>query len=755
MIKRIAPFLFLGIFLFSYHTADAISFKGIFNKIFGKTEQTIKDVPLGANAYEATREETPTLQIAPTADTEVEVKTITPTKETSTISTPVKTPTVSTFKVLRVGMTGDKDVAVMQTKLIALGYLKEGNATGNFATLTEAAVKAFQKASSLSVTGVVDEKTSGALSKAASAQTFTTGGIKPIKPTLTLPTLTAATPSLSIKVSKGTPAAQNIAAGTKSVAFVKYDFTANNTAATVTEIYVASNPTGTFSNLENLRILTDVDQYGAKVITPPGNANVNDPVARFYGSLSIPAGQTKTITVVADVKATATPGTVLALSVAGHQVSPLIQSTYGTQPTGNPFTITAAPTPVATGSIVVGGRNQNGPFNDVFKSSTPGVWTLASANSTTSSKWSGRGDMATAYFKNKYWVIAGDNSTQDVWNSADGITWTQAPAPNFSGHGEIQAVVANNKLYIIAGKKLSSSNNQASVFSTADGVTWTTETTNAEFGARIGYMFAAHDGKLFVIGGHNGTTGGVGSLSSEVWMSSTLPAGCTSIVGYSNTTGQPCSTVVPLGKNWTKIRDGAGWGPLARAKALSFNGKLYVIGGEKMTGSSVARSAKVWTSLDGVAWTLLNTSIPSVVTTMNHIDVAAIGNKLWMSDFQLSNGAQNKVWSSSDAITWNLESSNAAWSPRYGYKIIAGEANQTSTACTVNSFVASPTTIQSGQAATLSWTTSGCTSVTINGVPRTLSGSMSTGSLTSNMAYGILGVGTNSSSTANAYVTVQ
>jgi hypothetical protein len=59
---------------------------------------------------------------------------------------------------LKYGMDGNTEIQILQTYLIAEGYL-EGTPNGSFYTATQAAVKKFQKAKGLSETGIVDVQT--------------------------------------------------------------------------------------------------------------------------------------------------------------------------------------------------------------------------------------------------------------------------------------------------------------------------------------------------------------------------------------------------------------------------------------------------------------------------------------------------------------------------------------------------------------------------------------------------------------------
>ena len=77
--------------------------------------------------------------------------------------------------------------------------------------------------------------------------------------------------------------------------------------------------------------------------------------------------------------------------------------------------------------------------------------------------------------------------------------------------------------------------------------------------------------------------------------------------------------------------------------------------------------------------------------------------------------------------------------------------------CTINSFSANPTTVNSGNSSTLSWSTSNCNNVTIlpaiNNVPTT--GSTSTGSLSQTTTFTLYAYGTNGNPTAQTTVVVQ
>lgn len=81
------------------------------------------------------------------------------------------------YRTLRQGDSGE-DVAYMQRRLIELGYLA-GEADGQFGSATLAAVKAFQKANSLTVDGVAGTKTFGVLLSDAAIRAEQTPAVPP------------------------------------------------------------------------------------------------------------------------------------------------------------------------------------------------------------------------------------------------------------------------------------------------------------------------------------------------------------------------------------------------------------------------------------------------------------------------------------------------------------------------------------------------------------------------------------------------
>ena len=115
-------------------------------------------------------------------------------------------------------------------------------------------------------------------------------------------------------------------------------------------------------------------------------------------------------------------------------------------------------------------------YNDVYSSPDGKSWTLVSPHA----GWSPRGlIIGNVVFAGKIWVIGGgtyDVRTylNDVWNSADGVNWTQvaASAP-WAGRQYHNIAVFDNKIWVVAGGTAQSEGGSTDVWYSTDGHSWT------------------------------------------------------------------------------------------------------------------------------------------------------------------------------------------------------------------------------------------------------------------------------------------
>jgi hypothetical protein len=150
---------------------------------------------------------------------------------------------------------------------------------------------------------------------------------------------------------------------------------------------------------------------------------------------------------------------------------------------------------------VIGGAASN----SVWKSSDGAIWTLA----VSSAPFTPRFMHAALVFADKMWVIGGGSDMMnpifqynDVWNSEDGITWTQVTSSAaFSPRLAFASAVYDNKMWVIGGA--ASGGNLNDVWFSEDGALWIRATADAGFSTTFGHASVNFNSKLWVIGGAN------------------------------------------------------------------------------------------------------------------------------------------------------------------------------------------------------------------------------------------------------------
>lgn len=114
----------------------------------------------------------------------------------------------------------------------------------------------------------------------------------------------------------------------------------------------------------------------------------------------------------------------------------------------------------------------------------------------------------------------------------------------------------------------------------------------------------------------------------------------------------------------------APWVPRDSAGEVTFNGKMYLLGGWVDSYKPVLRS--VWRTTDGRDWERLTNEAP-----WDHADLSAslvFKERMWLiggwADGRLPRArASNQVWSSTDGIVW--QSSAAPWTARVGVAAVS------------------------------------------------------------------------------------
>jgi len=273
--------------------------------------------------------------------------------------------------------------------------------------------------------------------------------------------------------------------------------------------------------------------------------------------------------------------------------------------------------------------------------------------STDSPGWSSRWGHATLVYDNKMWVITGGMSsgyTNDVWNSTDGINWTQVRADGaangFPGRVLPAAVVYDNKMWIMGGVwGDDGSGYKNDVWYSADGVSWTQATSNAGWVGRKGHGAVVFDNKMWIAGGRleSGVPcpSGSGPYCDDVWYSTN-------------------------GSDWTKATDNPGWKARFRQGFVAHDNKMWVMG-----GSDGTYQKDVWYSSDGANWTRATSNADWEARTSITPLTLVYDDKIWIlggytkSDCGSGSRYCRDIWNSSDGEDWTEVTSLAEWTSRY------------------------------------------------------------------------------------------
>ncbi|MDD2716054.1 MAG: DUF5050 domain-containing protein [Candidatus Wallbacteria bacterium] len=262
-------------------------------------------------------------------------------------------------------------------------------------------------------------------------------------------------------------------------------------------------------------------------------------------------------------------------------------------------------------------------------------WVLARTNA----DWNPRWGQSSQLFKGNLWVLGGcDNSgvNNDVWTSADGVNWSQAPAAAWSTRKSFSSLVFNGELWVLGGSNSTGNTLTNDVWHTADGTNWS-QNADAAWPKRYGHGSLVFNGKIWVLGGITKTITNLDLYANDVWYSSD-------------------------GLNWSQATAAASWSGRGGFQSLVFGGRIWVIGGTD--GTSLKKD--VWSSADGVNWTQATApwSARCWHTSM------VFGNKLWVMGGCVNYPSatrflKNDVWNSADGVNWTQVTDNATWDQRW------------------------------------------------------------------------------------------
>jgi hypothetical protein len=181
--------------------------------------------------------------------------------------------------------------------------------------------------------------------------------------------------------------------------------------------------------------------------------------------------------------------------------------------------------------IVGGDVNQGHYHDDVWNSADGKTWSLV--NKGKKVPWGPRALHCTVAFKDRIMVMGGQTIPQiatekevfyrDVWTSTDGISWEKLALkePCWSARGMIGgSVVFNNRVWVLGGgtydtPKIPKRKFHNDVWSSADGISWTRHLEEAPWAPRQYHEVAVFDGRMWVMEGYREGKGN----RNDVWYS--------------------------------------------------------------------------------------------------------------------------------------------------------------------------------------------------------------------------------------------
>lgn len=245
-------------------------------------------------------------------------------------------------------------------------------------------------------------------------------------------------------------------------------------------------------------------------------------------------------------------------------------------------------------------------------------------------------------FQDKIWCIGGRRASDnvridDVWNTSDGITWTQVTASGgFGGRVFHNVLVYNNKLWVMGGQ-----NNTPvelnDVWYSSDGITWTQATAAAAWPIRHAASVCVHNGEMYISGGFS-----TPNFLKDIYKSSD-------------------------GVTWTLVNSNPGWSARQQQGFVSFDGNLYMYAG--WDGVDYYAAKDCWKSTNnGVSWTQMTADMGMVGTARYGTTGCFVyDEKMWLAGgySYITAIDYNDLYYSTNGVTWTRHVVTAGWSTRY------------------------------------------------------------------------------------------
>jgi hypothetical protein len=232
---------------------------------------------------------------------------------------------------------------------------------------------------------------------------------------------------------------------------------------------------------------------------------------------------------------------------------------------------------------------------DVWASDDEGVSWTRILESDAPDHWAPRAYFQAVTKGSSMYVVGGQdfgimsNFYSDVWESQDGVEWTQLTSDaGWTPRAGLRAVVFNDEIYIFGGSQFDDGaiigpGGPARIYfndvwKSADGITWQQMTDDAPWEPRAGAVVVVKDGYMVLLGGEDG-------FLCEPQPDCELP--------YFNDVWRSRD-----GASWELVTASAGWSPRPGHQCAVIYDNIVCFGGFGLPENPM----DVWVSPDGVSW---------------------------------------------------------------------------------------------------------------------------------------------------------
>jgi hypothetical protein len=273
-------------------------------------------------------------------------------------------------------------------------------------------------------------------------------------------------------------------------------------------------------------------------------------------------------------------------------------------------------------------------------------------NVTSSAAWNPRDGAGALTYDGKMWMIGGwgpstlypRTTTNEVWNSTDGATWTQVkpntfldgsfdPISDWEGRHTAGYAVYDNKMWIIGGDA-NQGHYQNDVWNSTDGTNWTyvNPSNPVPWGPRALHNTMVFNNKIWVMGGQTMpgfVAGPAENFHRDIW---------------STTDGANWTQASPVEPSWS-----------ARGMIMGsvvFNNRMWILGGGTYSTPTTPEREfhnDVWSTVDGENWMEHTANAPW--DPRQYHSVTVFDDRMWVLA-GYDGEDRNDVWYSDDGVNW-------------------------------------------------------------------------------------------------------